>query len=104
MDLEALVLGLDDIKRIRPPIYNKMYVANYLKAFYYSNEEDMLPWIRVNKKKYALRHMIGLIYASGVGTGIVGTSVANSNSSDSPSTNMISTGLSPNGQGEKNNK
>merc|ERR1712146_441706 len=98
MDLTELVLKLDEIKRIPPPVYNQMYVQNYLNAYLYSNEEDMLAWIRANKKKYALRHMIGLIYASGVGTGIVSSNVNNSN--EGVSTGMNNTGTGHNNQGD----
>ena len=61
---QAIQLGLDDVQRVRPG-RGKVYVDNYIKAFYYG-ESDIMTWVAQNYKSYYFRHVAGLLNA-GVG-------------------------------------
>ncbi len=64
MDLQAVQSGLDEVQKVRPT-RGKAYVDDYIKAFYYG-EEDVMAWIQQHYQSYFFRHLAGLLNA-GVG-------------------------------------
>lgn len=64
VDLQAVQAGLDEIQQVRPA-RGKVYVDNYIKAYYYG-KSDAMAWIAQNYKSYFFRHMACLLSA-GVG-------------------------------------
>jgi len=58
MDLQAIQLGLDEIKRTRP-LRGRVYVDSYIKAFYYG-DADLIRWIQESWQSYHRSQMISL--------------------------------------------
>eukprot|EP00644_Phytophthora_capsici_P000196 jgi/Phyca11/525574/estExt2_fgenesh1_pm.C_PHYCAscaffold_40114 len=68
LDLHALQNGLDLINHISPRTVprGREYVGNYIKAFYY-DEEELLEWVQVNRTLYSKIQFANLL-KNGIGS------------------------------------